>query len=136
MGCCCCRGWFERRRLQRLEYDDAPRYVPNLSYAKVVSVYDGDTITVISRPDMKGQFYKYRVRLARIDAPELNAASSKQRKKAAEARDFLAGLIMDKVVLLKDVKIEKYGRVLADVEYDGRLVSDTMINNDHAVSYP
>ena len=136
MGGCCCRGWIERRKLQRLEYNDAPRYIPNLSYAKVVSVYDGDTVTVIARPDMKGQFYKYRVRLARIDAPEMNAATAKERKKAVKARDFLAGLIMDKIVLLKDVKIEKYGRVLADLEYDGNLVSDTMINNGYAVSYP
>ena len=35
--------------LQDIGYHDCKRFIPDIQYAKVVKVYDGDTITVASK---------------------------------------------------------------------------------------
>ncbi len=71
--------------------------------AKVVSVADGDTLTV------QGPTETLRIRLNGIDAPEGNQAF------AAKAKSLLNVLSKDKVVHVKTVGKDQYGRWLADV---------------------
>lgn len=81
--------------------------------ATVISVYDGDTITV--SVDMGFHITQtMSVRLARINSPEVRGGSSTE---GLEARDYLRSILLGKKVTLvtyKDGK-EKYGRYLADV---------------------
>lgn len=81
--------------------------------ATVISVYDGDTITV--SVDMGFHITQtMSVRLARINSPEVRGGSSTE---GLEARDYLRSILLGKKVILvtyKDGK-EKYGRYLADV---------------------
>ena len=81
--------------------------------ASVISVYDGDTITV--SVDMGFRITQtMSVRLARINSPEVRGSSSTE---GLEARDYLRSILLGKKVTLvtyKDGK-EKYGRYLADV---------------------
>lgn len=81
--------------------------------AIVISVYDGDTITV--SVDMGFHITQtMSVRLARINSPEVRGGSSTE---GLEARDYLRSILLGKKVTLvtyKDGK-EKYGRYLADV---------------------
>jgi micrococcal nuclease len=81
--------------------------------ASVVSVYDGDTITV--SVDLGFHITQtMSVRLARINSPEVRGGSSTE---GLEARDYLRSILLGKKVTLvtyKDGK-EKYGRYLADV---------------------
>ena len=81
--------------------------------ASVISVYDGDTITV--SVDMGFHITQtMSVRLARINSPEVRGDSSTE---GLEARDYLRSILLGKKVILvthKDRK-EKYGRYLADV---------------------
>ena len=81
--------------------------------ATVISVYDGDTITV--SVDLGFHITQtMSVRLARINSPEVRGSSSTE---GLEARDYLRSILLGKKVTLvtyKDSK-EKYGRYLADV---------------------
>ena len=104
--------------------------------AKVVSVYDGDTCTVDIDLGMRTWVHEERLRLFRINAPELTGA---QKPAGLAARDFLRGLINGKEIHLQTIKDkqEKYGRYLAEVfvqQGDVWLnVNDEMVKNGHAV---
>jgi endonuclease YncB( thermonuclease family) len=97
-------------------FDDIQPFVPPINEGHVIKVYDGDTITIVSKLPYSGSpKYKFSVRLAGIDSAEM----SSKNVKAIEARDALSSKIMGKQVTLKNVKTEKYGRILADVHLDG-----------------
>ena len=81
---------------------------PATTTGKVVSVHDGDTVTV--RTD-DGQTLK--VRLQGIDTPELKQAFG------SRSRDDLSALVKGKPVTLVEHGRDKYGRTLANVLVDG-----------------
>ena len=61
---------------------------------EVVDVYDGDTITI----DINDRHV--RIRLAGIDAPELNAKTQKEKNEAIQSRDYLESLLLDKEIIV------------------------------------
>lgn len=82
--------------------------------AVVESVYDGDTCTVDIDLGLSTWIRGEKVRLYRINAPEVRGP---EREAGLQARDFLRGLIEGKAVLIQTIKDrkEKYGRYLAEV---------------------
>jgi len=70
---------------------------------KVVAVHDGDTLT------LKTQFEEKKIRLASIDAPELNQTYG------SEAKDALKGLVLGKQVQVDFSKKDKYSRLVGKV---------------------
>ena len=90
--------------------------------AVVVSVYDGDTITVRTTETIK-------IRLYGIDSPELKQPFGQASKQA------MSGLVFGKKVTVKPDKKELYGRTIARVEVDGRDVSTTMAETGMAHWY-
>jgi len=108
--------------LEEMDFD-APRWIPKFNFAKVVKVYDGDTIHIIAKPlNGDGEIYKFTVRLRGIDTPEMGT------KKAEEAKDYLTKLILNKVVKVKDIGIDKYGRILAEIWVNAENVTDLLLN--------
>ena len=111
-------------------------FVPPITKGIVIKVYDGDTITLASRlPYSKSPMYRFRVRLTKIDAPEIKTKDKNEKKMAEISRDKLAEKILNKKVKLMNVNTEKYGRVLADVYCDGICMSDWMLSQNLAVPY-
>lgn len=139
--------WLRRRRqdarLRALAPDDAKRWVAPIRRAKVLDVYDGDTVTLGAF--VAGRAYKFRCRLARIDAPEMRPDATRSRaardaeKRAAKiARDALADMALDRLVTVSDVRNEKWGRVLAELTVDGdgdKTLSDRMLGAGYALAY-
>jgi len=78
--------------------------------AKVVSVHDGDTITVRTLETIK-------IRLDGIDAPELKQPFGQA------SRQALSGLVFGQSVTVKPKSKDRYGRTIARIEVDGRDVS-------------
>ena len=77
---------------------------------KVVKVYDGDTIRV------ENDGTEIKIRLAGIDAPEMGLRpGEKGQPFAAEARDFLEGLILDEYVMLEEKGFAGHDLYLATV---------------------
>lgn len=119
-----------------VEYKDTTPFVPPVTNGKVIKVYDGDTITIASKlPIRNSPIYRFSVRLNGIDTPEMKTKDENEKEIAQKAKEHLSGLIMNKMVELKKVKTEKYGRLLAEVYYKNIHVNANMIVNRYAVKY-
>jgi len=92
--------------------------------AKVLSVYDGDTMTLLIDVGFN-MFIKEKVRLIGLDVPELRTKNLKEKKLGYEVRDYVRGKVLDKEVKVKTEKKGKFGRYLATVYY---LQGDKYIN--------
>jgi endonuclease YncB( thermonuclease family) len=90
--------------------------------AKVIAVYDGDTITVRTDETIK-------IRLDGIDAPELKQPFGQASKQS------LSGLVFGQTVTIKPGKKDRYGRLLARVEIAGKDASLTMVETGMAHWY-
>ena len=82
-------------------------FIPPITFAKVVKVYDGDTVTVAAC--LYGKIFRFSMRLLGIDTPEINAHSPFENARAIEIRDHLHTLLFDKFVRVKIVDNDKYG---------------------------
>jgi micrococcal nuclease len=105
--------------------------------AVVTSVYDGDTCTIDIDLGLHTWIKGEKLRLMRIDAPELKG---KTRSKGLAARDYLRILILNKEIFIETIKDakEKYGRYLAEIwleDEKGKLlnINDELVKNGFAV---
>lgn len=117
------------------------------TWGKVVKVYDGDTFWIAidfnnlydtsynANPDIK----RVKIRLARVNTPEIRGGTEDGRMKGGIAKDYVSKRILDKKVLVKFDKLDKYGRSLAEIYYDldGKLtnLSDDLLSKDLAEHY-
>ena len=101
-------------------------------YGNVVKVYDGDTITVDIDLGFHIWMKSEKVRLYRINAPEIRG---KQRPEGLKSRDWLREKILNKRVLLVTYKDKKgkYGRWLADIYLDDICLNDQLVKEGLAV---
>ena len=121
--------------LDVITYEQTRPFIPQLSYCKVIKVYDGDTVTVASKMTGTNIVYRFSVRLAGIDTPEMNSKNNIEKERALFVRDRLHELVFGKIVLLKNLSIEKYGRILADIYLDDLHVNQHMIDHNYAYVY-
>jgi endonuclease YncB( thermonuclease family) len=75
------------------------------------------------------------VRLKGIDAPEIKTHNEHEKAMAIEARDALAKMILHKKVTLKNIRNEKYGRILADVYLDDFYINEWLLKEHYVVPY-
>jgi len=123
--------------LVNVKYEDTIPYVHPIDKGKVIKVYDGDTITIASKIShvSDSPIYRFSVRLRGIDSPEIKSKYSIEKELAKKSQKALSDLILGKVVYLKDVGMDKYGRVLANVYVDQINISQWMLQNRYAVEY-
>jgi endonuclease YncB( thermonuclease family) len=125
-----------KKSSSQIEYKDTESFVPPIKRGIVIKVYDGDTITIASKlPYLKSPLYRFSVRLLGIDCPEIKGKDESERECAQLAKKELESLLMNKTVELKNVKTEKYGRILADVYLDKIHINNYMIQKRMAVIY-
>jgi len=124
--------------ISNILYEDTVPYIFPISMGKVIKVYDGDTITVGStiENDPTGKIYRFSIRLKGIDTPEIKGGGTCHEKQLAiQARDALHDLIFGKLVVIKNVGNEKYGRILADIWLNDIHVNQWMLEHKYAVVY-
>lgn len=118
-------------------FKNTQKFMPDFTIAKVIKVYDGDTITVAAR--CNSELYKWSVRLSGIDTPELRTDSAREKKLGYIARDALKNMIMPdgngEIIKVFIRGYDKYGRVLADIYYHDVHINIWMIDQGYAVSY-
>jgi len=85
---------------------------------KVIQIIDGDTFKLEN---------KQTIRLSSLDAPALDKCMGQEAKRA------LSKLILNKRVILLEPYADRYGRVMALVLSDGRIINEIMIRNGYAV---
>ena len=102
--------------------------------AHVIGVYDGDTITVDIDLGMNTWKKDVKIRLARIDTPEIRGA---ERPQGLQVRDYVRVLILDQEVILKTTKDKtgKYGRYLAEVILGDMNLNDHLLELGMAKEY-
>jgi len=86
---------------------------------EIVDVYDGDTFKVMIKgyPAIIGDSIS--VRIAGIDTPEINGDDAYEKELAKKAQLFAERKLRSaKVVRLKNMRRDKYFRILADVFVD------------------
>lgn len=81
--------------------------------AKVVKVYDPDTITVLFK--YQNTFYKKSLRLHGIDAPELRSKIQAEVDLCKSGQAYLSNLILNKIIKVQMGPFDKYGRVLSKI---------------------
>jgi endonuclease YncB( thermonuclease family) len=79
--------------------------------------------------------YRFSVRLKGIDCPEMKSHNKEEKELAQIAQKKLSDLVLHKTVHLKNIKLEKYGRLLADVYLEDLHLNNYMITNKLAVEY-
>jgi micrococcal nuclease len=122
--------------LQNISYKETEAFIPEIRFAKVVKVYDGDTITVASKlPFNESPIYRFSVRLRSIDSPEIKGESEKECQMAIQSRDVLHNMIFGKIIELRNNGKEKYGRLLADIYYNDIHINKWMVDKGYAVKY-
>jgi micrococcal nuclease len=122
--------------LTNITYKETTIFIPEIRFAKVIKVYDGDTITVASKlPFNESPIYRFSVRLRSIDSPEIRGKSKKECNLAIKSRDALHNLIFGKIIELKNNGKEKYGRLLADIYYNDIHINKWMVDEGYAVKY-
>ena len=119
----------------------------NLAYAKtnygnalieeVTSIYDGDTFRVNIKGYPKIIGHKMAIRLANVDTPEIKAKCTQERLLARKAKQFTVNFIRNaKVLELKNMKKDKYFRIVAELHSDDKKsLATELIRNDLAVPY-
>jgi micrococcal nuclease len=101
--------------------------------AKVVYVYDGDTVHLVI--EVFGNLYKWKCRIAHIDTPELRTKDMNEKKMGVDARDKLKVLIENKIVDVECFEFDKYGRLLVEITIGDIKVHEWLIENHLAQPY-
>ena len=103
---------------------------------KIISVYDGDTFRADIRglPDIIGK--NIATRILGIDTPEIKGKCEEEKIVAIKARDFSRKALFNaKTITLKNLKRDKYFRLLADVYFDDIDLANALLVNNFAVKY-
>jgi micrococcal nuclease len=120
----------------KIDWKNTVEFVPPVEKGIVIKVYDGDTITIASKlPYPSSPLYRFSVRLNGIDCPEIKGKDENEKQCAQIAKQEMSDLILNKIVLLKNVQTEKYGRILADVYIGDLHLNEHMIEKRLAISY-
>ena len=134
---------------KNIRYPNTQKFVPPIMYGKVVNVHDGDTITVASPLfNTIHPIYRFSVRLRGVESPEIRESSEYEKELAIIARNALSSKVLNKMVILENTDIEKYGRILADVflaknpdseselqKIESSSISHWMLKNDYTMPY-
>ena len=101
--------------------------------AKVVDVYDGDTVKCVF--PIHDKLYRWNCRLTGVDTPEIRTRCKLEKQHGYKVRDCLREKILNKVVYLRCGDFDKYGRLLIEILCDSCLINDWLIENDYAFAY-
>lgn len=113
-----------------------PSIFGNVRIDEVSSIYDGDTLRVTIRawPPVAGQ--RVPVRVHGIDTPEMRDKRPRVRELARRAKQFsVSRLRSGKRIELRQIRRDKYFRLLAEVWIDGHSLGDELIKAGLAKAY-
>ena len=133
-----CNSMYENIELQKKD-NNTPLFSLNgkTFTAKVVDVYDGDTITVVFK--VFNQYYKWNCRIMHVDTPEIKTKNKIEKERGIFVRNKLKDLLLNKIINIycSDKNEDKYGRLLIEFNVpDTKIkIHDWLINNNYAKPY-
>lgn len=98
--------------------------------AKVVDVYDGDTITLAFV--FNGAMYHKRCRVKGVDCAEIRTRNSNEKRAGMLAKERTHSLVYSKIIQAEfDSRNDKFGRLLARIRLlDGRYLDTILIQEN------
>ena len=98
------------------------------------NVHDTDTISVLFK--FGSEIVKYNLRLNGIDAPELRSKNENEKKLCIEGTEYLKNMVLNKLIKIKTLKTDKYGRMLAILYNDNdECINDLLIKKNFCRAY-
>ena len=132
--CCFCKQRNEINKLKTANNSIPLFSLNNHKYkAKVVNVYDGDTIKVVIL--FHNTLTRFSLRMTGYDSPELRTKNQDEKAAAIKARDALSSKINNKIIDLHCGKFDKYGRLLGTVYLKNLNINQWMIDNNYGYEY-
>ena len=125
----------ENDYLTNIKYENTIPFIPPITSGKVIKVYDGDTITIATKLNISDIVYRFPVRIRGIDCPEIRGKNEHEKELAIDVKKILNGMLMNRIITLKNVATEKYGRILADVYLENMSIAEWLLQNNYAVKY-
>ncbi len=101
--------------------------------AKVVKIYDGDTIHVVF--PFKGEVTRWKIRMEGYDSPEIKSKNPEEKIAANVAKEALINKIGNNRVKLVCGKFDKYGRLLGTIFLGNDNVNTWMISEGYGYPY-
>jgi len=108
----------------------------NITNVKYIGNYDGDTVSfnISNLPDVFGK--DIHVRLYGIDTPEKKSKNKCEKDIAILAQKFVEQELSNaKVIVLEDCKRDKYFRILAEINYDGKDLTTELLERGYGYIY-
>lgn len=102
---------------------------------KCTHVYDGDTAHFVIK--FNGAWTMFKCRMYGYNTAEMRGGSAETKAQAAKEKDYLAGLILGKIVIVRFGKFDKYGRPLVNITLPDTMldVNKEMVGSGHAREY-
>ena len=129
-----------KHQLNKCTPENTPKYeFKNVTkLCRVISVYDGDTITIAIR--LEKTIYQAKVRMFGYDSPEMKPLKKIENrldiiKDAKIAQRALADKILGKIVSAELLGFDKYGRLLANIHYANENLNKYMVDNEYGYPY-
>lgn len=121
LGALCCAGVLATSQATGRDLQPFSKHYE----ATVTRVFDGDTLWV--RPLEGGRYRK--LRLEGVDAPEICQAGG------VASRDALRAMVLDQVVSVEELRLDRYGRAVVRLNVQGEDVSASLVKRGLAWSY-
>jgi endonuclease YncB( thermonuclease family) len=145
---------YNTEKLLNNTFSDVGKFTFNglLTKARVTSVYDGDTVTIVFyHSSITNAPIKDNFRIHGYDSPELKPNKNISNREmhiasAIRAKKYLEEIILNKVVWIKFTNKDKYGRLMGNIYIvnekcpsvfngDEICISDVMINKWYGKQY-
>lgn len=101
---------------------------------KCVDVYDGDTVKIVMPLMIDGEItnklFRWNCRINRVDTPEIRTKNIKEKDYGKLVRDNLRNKILNRMVYVKCLDFDKYGRLLTEI-YINEDYNYSNINKDN-----
>lgn len=105
---------------------------------KILRIVDGDTVDVDIDLGFGIWMHKERIRILGIDTPESRTRDLEEKAFGLAAKQYVKDLMpigSQQIIKTEKDKTGKFGRVLGDFIIEGKLLTELMIENNHAVPY-
>ncbi len=105
----------------------------NQFLARIIDVYDGDSITALIY--FNKEFVTIKCRLYGIDTAEIRTKDENEKKFAIETKHYLENIILNEIININCYTFDNFGRVLVDIIKDGQNINDLLVNKGYAYRY-
>jgi hypothetical protein len=112
--------------LKTVEYGETVNFIPDISKGKVLKVYDWNTVVIASilNSEMSTNPTIYRFSIALFDIVPPTDDGEKQKMAS-----LLSARILGKIVDIRNIRMEKRGRIVSDIFCDGEDVNKWLLAN-------